>query len=82
MPRRKSKDSNEMAFGVRAFTEKLAGDAPAEKPKIDRAALSAAAKALSALGASKGGKARAEKLTPRERKLIAQKAANARWKNT
>lgn len=30
-------------------------------------------------GGLKGGKARAEKLTPEERSLIAKKAANARW---
>lgn len=38
------------------------------------------AQALSALGASKGGKARAEKLSAKERRIIAQKAAAARWK--
>ena len=37
------------------------------------------AKALSSLGASKGGKARSESLTPEERKEIASKAAKARW---
>ena len=37
------------------------------------------AKALSALGASKGGKARAEKLSDAERKEIAAKAARTRW---
>jgi len=37
------------------------------------------AQALSALGASKGGKARAAKLTEKKRKAIAQKAATARW---
>jgi hypothetical protein len=31
------------------------------------------------LGGVKGGKARAEKLTPEERKKIAVKAANKRW---
>lgn len=31
------------------------------------------------LGGLKGGKARAEKLTPEQRKEIAQKAARARW---
>ena len=41
---------------------------------------SEAASMLSALGASKGGKARAEALTPEQRNEIAQKAANARWK--
>lgn len=38
-----------------------------------------AAQMLSKLGASKGGKARAETLTPEQRKAIAQKAAKARW---
>ncbi len=38
-----------------------------------------AAVALGKLGASKGGKARAEKLTPEEKKAIARKAAKARW---
>jgi hypothetical protein len=38
-----------------------------------------AAVALSKLGASKGGKARAESLTPKQRSKIAQKAAKTRW---
>ncbi len=38
------------------------------------------AQALSALGASKGGKARAESLTAKQRSKIAKKAAKARWK--
>ena len=38
-----------------------------------------AAVALGKLGASKGGKARAEKLTPEERSEIARKAAKSRW---
>jgi hypothetical protein len=41
-----------------------------------------AAQMLSKLGASKGGKARAAKMTPGERKAIAQKAAKARWATT
>jgi hypothetical protein len=39
----------------------------------------AAAVALSRLGAAKGGKARAAALSPRKRKMIARKAAEARW---
>lgn len=35
--------------------------------------------ALGRLGGVKGGKARAEKLTPEQRKEIAKKAARARW---
>jgi len=38
-----------------------------------------AAQMLSKLGASKGGKARASKLTPERRKEIAEKAAKVRW---
>ncbi len=38
-----------------------------------------AAVALSKLGSRKGGIARAQKLTPQERKEIAQRAAKARW---
>ena len=38
-----------------------------------------AAVALGKLGASKGGKARAKKLTPEQRSEIAKKAAEARW---
>jgi hypothetical protein len=38
-----------------------------------------AAVALGKLGASKGGKARAEKLTKERQVEIARKAANARW---
>ncbi|MCD4728591.1 MAG: hypothetical protein K8R46_13075, partial [Pirellulales bacterium] len=41
--------------------------------------VSKAARALSARGASKGGKARAEKLTAEERRNIAKRAAEARW---
>lgn len=36
--------------------------------------------ALGALGAAKGGRARAAKLSAKKRKEIAKKAAEARWK--
>lgn len=39
----------------------------------------AAAVALGRLGASKGGRARADKLSSKKRKAIAKKAAEARW---
>jgi hypothetical protein len=38
-----------------------------------------AAVALGKLGGRKGGRARAAKLSPEERKAIAQRAAQARW---
>jgi hypothetical protein len=39
-----------------------------------------AALALSKLGAAKGGRARAAALSSRKRKMIAKKAAEARWR--
>jgi hypothetical protein len=40
---------------------------------------SEAARLLGKLGGSKGGKARAKKMTPEERSESARKAAKARW---
>jgi len=78
MPSRASRggkraDFAQIAVGV---VEQAIGDVlkPAEGKNIH-------AQALSALGASKGGKARAAKLTRTERQEIARKAATARWKN-
>ncbi len=48
---------------------------PEEKSTKNQAAVE-----LGRLGGKKGGKARAEKLTPEQRKEIARKAAQARWK--
>lgn len=48
-----------------------------EKPKEPEK--NQAAVTLGRLGGLKGGKARAEKLTPEQRKEIAQKAAAKRW---
>jgi hypothetical protein len=39
-----------------------------------------AAVALSRLGAAKGGRSRAKRLSPQKRKEIAEKAAKARWR--
>jgi hypothetical protein len=69
--RRKTEDINEAAFRVmREATEKH----DPERPK------NPAAVALGRLGASKGGKARAAKLSAKKRAQIARKAAMARWK--
>jgi hypothetical protein len=67
---RKNEDINEAAFRVvREATEKH----DPERPK------NPAAVALGKLGASKGGKARAAKLSAKRRAQIARKAAMARW---
>jgi hypothetical protein len=59
----------------RAIGEKLDGS-PLDPPP----AKNPAAVALGKLGGLKGGRARAEALSPAKRKAIAQKAAAARWK--
>jgi len=50
-----------------------------EDAAVDDAAASESARVLGARGAAKGGRARAEKLTPEERSKIAREAAEARW---
>ena len=51
----------------------------AERPPEPPDTRNPAAVALSKLGAAKGGKARAAKLSARKRRMIAKKAALARW---
>jgi hypothetical protein len=50
-----------------------------KKARVIDPAVSAAAAALSKLGASKGGTARAENVSPKRRAEIAKKAAETRW---
>jgi hypothetical protein len=54
------------------------GNRPKEEPP-PQPEKNPAAVALGKLGASKGGQARAAKLTARKRKEIAKKGARARW---
>lgn len=82
MPKRSSKDRD---FAVNAFrvVEKAIGEhmdgTPLEDPDAGK---NQAAVALGRLGGAKGGRARAEKLSPARRKSIAKKAASARWKKS
>lgn len=76
------RDVVEIARSVveQAIGEKLTGeplDRPEESHEPDTR--NPAAVALSKLGASKGGKARAAKLSKKRRSEIAKKAAAARW---
>ncbi len=74
MAKRKKKEHD---FAVTAFrvVQEATGQIEEEsKPEQDM-------KALGRKGGLKGGKARAEKLTPEQRKEIAKKAAQARWGN-
>ena len=70
-----ARDVVEQAIGEKLTGEPL--DPPEESQEPDTR--NPAAVALSKLGASKGGKARAKKLTADQRRSIAKKAAKQRW---
>lgn len=79
MPRRSSRD-HDFATVARRVVEQAIGETLTGKPIPDpNAGKNAAAVALGKLGGAKGGKARAEKLSPAKRKAIAKKAAQVRW---
>jgi len=72
MSKKRPRDTNQLAWQV---VQEATGHAPAEKPDTRNPA----AVALSKLGASKGGHARAAALSPAKRRSIAKKAVAARW---
>jgi hypothetical protein len=77
MPDRSRKpptDPNELA---RQVVDEATGEAPPFDPNAGK---DPAAVALGRKGGLKGGKARAEKMTPEQRSEAARKAAEARWK--
>jgi len=67
MPKRSSKDLNQLAASI---VGKATGEGQEKNP---------AAVALGRLGGLKGGVARAKKLSAKQRKDIARKAAMKRW---
>jgi len=71
---RRPRDPNELAHQV--FLEAI-GEAPPPEPEPQK---NPAAVALGKLGGAKGGRARAARMSPEERKESARKAAAARWK--
>jgi len=74
MDKRPKKDHDFTVNAFRVFQEATGEELPEYKPprQFD-------AKAMGRKGGLKGGKARAEKLTPEQRSEIARKAAQARW---
>jgi hypothetical protein len=76
MPKRSSKAKPADVNLLAASIVQKATTTPAESLREKNPA----AVALGRLGGLKGGKARAEKLTPIERSKIARKAARVRWK--
>jgi hypothetical protein len=73
-PRKQKRDSDFATTAFRVVQEATEQVEP--KPKQPK---NFDAKALGHQGGLKGGKARANSLTPEQRKEIAQKAAKARW---
>ena len=75
MPKpKRPRDLNQLA---KFIVDVSTGDAELPECQPDRK--NPAAVELGKLGGKKGGKARAKKLTPEQRKAIAQKAARTRW---
>jgi len=69
---RKNADANQLA---KSIVDQATGNAPTPEPDTRNPA----AVALGRLGGLKGGKARAKKLSKKQRAAIAKKAARARW---
>ena len=72
---RGNKDMNVLAWeAVQIATGQMPKPEPEPEPEKNPAAVT-----LGRLGGLKGGKARADKLTPEQRAEIAKKAARKRW---
>ena len=80
MPKRLSKQKNIRDVNVLSahIVEQATGE-PTPKNIVEESAKNPAAVTLGRLGGLKSAKARMKKLTPEQRKEIAQKAAKARW---
>ncbi len=72
--RKRPRDANQLAWQI---VQEATGQTPKPVEKPDTR--NPAAVALSKLGASKGGFARAAALSPTKRRAIAKKAVAARW---
>lgn len=82
MPEKKRKQKRDYDFAVNAFrvVQEATKEPELEQPQPKNTdGKNPNAVALGRLGGLKGGKARASKMTPEQRKEIAQKAARARW---
>jgi len=85
MPKRSSKPKKKNPSDINLLAAQIveAATGQAEEPtETNQPEKNPAAVALGRLGGLKGGKARAEKLSPKKRSEIARKAAKARWKKS
>ncbi len=79
MPKRSSKPRDMNRLAAEIVNDATAETSLPEDEHPGAGDLSSYAKALGRRGGLKGGKARAEKLTPAQRSAIAKKAAKTRW---
>jgi hypothetical protein len=79
MDRKKKKDHDFAVTAFRVVQEATEQENIEEEKPLNTDGKNPAAVALGRLGGLKGGKARADKLTPEQRQEIARKAAQARW---
>ncbi len=79
-PTTKKSQPSDINLLAAQIVEAATGPAEEEPTKTTQPEKNPAAVALGRLGGLKGGKARAEKLTPKKRSAIAKKAALARWR--
>ena len=70
------------ATGQKSFSGRTEVTEPEPSLELTPEERHAAAVALGRAGGKKGGKARAAKLTPEQRRESARKAARARWERT
>ena len=77
--KRKKKESDFAITAFRVVQEATEGKEPEPPKPLSVEGKNPNAVALGRLGGLKGGKARASKMTPEQRKELAQKAARARW---
>jgi hypothetical protein len=73
--RKRPRDPNQLGKLIVDFATGETDDAPPSEPEKNPAAVE-----LGRKGGLKGGKARAESMTPEQRSEAAKKAARARWK--
>jgi len=73
---KRPRDTNQLA---KFIVDVTTGQATPPDPTAGKNSVSVA---FGREGGKKGGKARADKLSPTERKAIAKKAANARWRRS
>ncbi|MCK4815217.1 hypothetical protein KA005_05560 [bacterium] len=76
---KKKKRPTDLNLLAASIVEDATNDKPSIEERTEKSTKNPAAVALGRLGGLKGGKARAIKLTKKQRIEIARKAAKARW---